>query len=266
MSLKFLACAVFVAVMTTAAAADNWTASKLFGKVQQFEKGQWVTLSRGDIVADGTLVRTQIGRVTLIRGTEVIDLGGDTQVQIFDRATGGKPFTTVKQFDGEVSVKADVEQVQHFAVETPYLAAVVKGTRFTVTSGDTGASVFVHLGHVAVTDGADGTHVTVGAGQSASVAKGPTVSGMVVSGRGDLPQILTALGKPLKANGKGNGQAHDNSDNHGQQVSAAARAGSNGKSDSSSSNGNGNDSDNGNSSSAPGQSDNGKNCHATKTC
>ena len=41
------------------------------------------------------------------------------------------------------SILLDVEKrnVQHFEVETPYLAAVVKGTQFRVTVGPTGSRV-----------------------------------------------------------------------------------------------------------------------------
>ena len=76
------------------------------------------------------------------RRLETLDLGPDTQVQIHDRGTAAKPNTVVQQHFGTVSVEAQVENVQHVAVETPYLAAVVKGTRFTVTSGKTERSAW----------------------------------------------------------------------------------------------------------------------------
>lgn len=45
-----------------------------------------------------------------------------------------------------------MENVQHFAVQTPFLAAVVKGTKFTVVSSKTGAEVAVQRGNVEVED------------------------------------------------------------------------------------------------------------------
>jgi ferric-dicitrate binding protein FerR (iron transport regulator) len=58
----------------------------------------------------------------------------------------------VTEFFGSVSVEAQVENVQHFEVRTALLAAVVKGTTFTVVADKTRASVSVQRGHVAVTD------------------------------------------------------------------------------------------------------------------
>ena len=82
-------------------------------------------------VPDSRAIRTLAsGRVTFTGGNETVDIAPNTQIQIFAKG-GRKPFTTVKQYFGTVSVKAEVQQVQHFAVQTSYLAAVVKGTRFT---------------------------------------------------------------------------------------------------------------------------------------
>jgi hypothetical protein len=90
-------------------------------------------LSRGDIVSDSSVIRTlQSGAVEFVRDRETIDLGPDTQIQIFDRV--GKRYTTVREFFGDVSVEANVENVRHFSVQTPFVAAVVKGTIFSVVS------------------------------------------------------------------------------------------------------------------------------------
>jgi hypothetical protein len=183
---------------TGIARADDWTADKLRGQVLQLIDGNWQPLNRGMVVPDSRSIRTLAnGRVTLSRGNETLDIGPDTQIQIYDKG-GRKPFTTVKQSFGSVSVEAEVRQVRHFAVQTPYLAAVVKGTRFTVTSGKAGASVSVRRGHVAVEDKQDKTHVTLSVGQTASV--GPATGGALeVEGRGKLPMVLDARGRPVGA-------------------------------------------------------------------
>lgn len=183
-------------LFTAVASADDWTADQLRGQVLQLIDNQWQPLLRGGVVPDSRVIRTlAMGRVTFTRGNETVDVGPNTQIQIYDKA-GRKPFTTVKQYFGSVSVEAEVEQVQHFAVETPYLAAVVKGTRFTVTSGKTGASVSVRRGHVLVEDKRDRTHVTLAVGQSASVdGKGGVLE---IAGRGELPIVLDAKGKPVE--------------------------------------------------------------------
>ena len=142
--------AALFASMTVVAVADDWTAVRLRGQVVQLIDKAWQPLHRGDVVPDSRMIRTLgNGRVDFVRGSETVSVSGDTQMQIFDKG-GAKPFTTVKQYFGTVAVEAQVQNVQHFAVETPYLAAVVKGTRFVVTSGKTGAKVSVQRGHVEI--------------------------------------------------------------------------------------------------------------------
>lgn len=156
--------------LSATASADDWLVTKLRGSVLQFEAGDWVPLERGDIVADDRALRTLAsGRVELQRGAEVIALGPNTQAEIHDRR--GARFTTVEQAAGTVTIEAEVRNVRHFAVETPFLAAVVKGTRFEVITGPTGSSVRVTRGLVAVTDIETGESVDVPAGEVAEVAK-----------------------------------------------------------------------------------------------
>ena len=189
---------VAVAAMMLAApsisAADDWTASKLRGQVVQLVDNQWVPLQRGDVVPDTRYVATlATGHVELTRGGETITLEPGSQIRIYDKG-GAKPFTTVKQDFGTVSVEAQVEQVQHFSVQTQYLAAVVKGTRFTVTSGKTGASVSVRRGHVEVDDQHNNTHTTLSVGQTAVVDTFSTAGAIEVAGDGKLPPVLDKKG------------------------------------------------------------------------
>lgn len=189
--------AALVLAAISVAAADDWTAIRLRGQVIQLVNNQWVPLQRGDVVPDTRYVATMAtGHVELARGGEIVSLDPNTQIRIFDKG-GPKPFTTVKQDFGSVAVEAEVQQVQHFAVQTPYLAAVVKGTRFTVTSGRTGSSVAVHRGHVEVDDQHNQTHVTLSVGQSASVDKVATAGTIAVAGGGPLPPVLDKKGKPV---------------------------------------------------------------------
>jgi len=163
------------------AVADDWVAAKLRGRVLERIDGTWHAISRGDVVPDGHAVRT-VGnsRVLLVRGKETIELGPNTLIEINDR--DGELFTTVRQAFGEIKVEADVRNVEHFAVETPHLAAVVKGTIFVVRSGRSGAQVEVERGRVAVEDADDHSTTIVAAGQSASAEEG---SPLEVSGAGE---------------------------------------------------------------------------------
>lgn len=148
--------------------AGDWTATKLRGLVfvnNVAIDNQWVPLKRGDIVSDSRVIRTLAsGRVEFTKENETLDVGGKTQIRILDRA-GNAHFTTIKQDYGKVTVEANVEQVKHFAVDTPFLVAAVKGTIFTVRSGPDGTSVEVIRGLVGVTNKRNGQSVNVPAGR-----------------------------------------------------------------------------------------------------
>jgi hypothetical protein len=166
------------ALVATAASADDWVAAKLRGSVFVYVEGTWEKLARGDIVPDQRQIRTQrSGHVTFERDREIIDIGPNTQISILDRT--GRRYTTVKQYFGTVEVQANVEDVQHFAVQTPYLAAIVKGTNFTVTSDDDSSRVKVNHGRVLVENLASSQQDLLTAGQSAET----TPAGLAVSGQ-----------------------------------------------------------------------------------
>jgi hypothetical protein len=164
-------------LLSGASPADFWTATKLRGGVEQQVDGQWQPLARADVVPDDRGIRTlSDGHVEFQRGQETIDLGPGTQIQIHDRP--GQQYTIVDEAVGTVTVEADVRNVNHFEVDTPFLAAVVKGTIFEVVSGKISASVSVSRGRVAVSDDAH-HHAIVSAGQTASRGSGKDI---VVSG------------------------------------------------------------------------------------
>lgn len=182
-----------LASLITPAIADDWTAQKLRGTVLELVDGAWQKIERGAVVPETHVVRT-LGdaRVMFARGSETVELGPDTQVAFYLRESDR--FTTVQQYFGEVTVEADIENVKHFAVQTPHLAAVVKGTIFTVRSDEKGASVEVKRGAVAVASKQDGSSVTVRAGQQASTSAGGTLE---VGGEGTLPVVVDQSGEPV---------------------------------------------------------------------
>jgi hypothetical protein len=280
---------VIVSISGAAVFADEWKVIRLRGSVLQHVDGEWQKLSRGGMVPDDRVIRTlKTGNVELQRGNETITIGPDTQIQIFDEEST-RPFTTVKQYFGKVTVDAEARKVEHFAVQTPYLAAVVKGTKFVVTSGETGADVAVKRGHVFVEDKATKESTTLNVGQSASVDDGG--QSMMVAGWGiGAPQPVTPAaddpnttpsGKAQNSaakssgngnsgnggnNGNGNGNSGNgaNSGNSGQGNSGNGNSGNGNGSGNAGNNGNGNgnsgnsgNSGNGNGGSGPGNNGNG---------
>ena len=270
--------ALMLASVSTAALAQDWTAERLRGQVLQFEHGDWTALERGDVVPDGRKIRTgSTGRVELVRGQERIALAGNTEVEVRDAV--GQKMTSVLQFHGSVTIEAERRNVQHFSVQTPVLAAVVKGTQFTVTYRNGQARVDVDRGVVQVQDSAHDMVVDVTPGQAAEASQmapvdvsGPgsdrvvyLIEGNVVPAvareavlRGDVAaeDALDAVRNGTIPNANANANARANAGGQGNAVSANARASNNGNGNSGNGSGNGN-SGNGNGSGNSGSGNNG---------
>ena len=160
-----LAATLFVAAP---AFAGDWVVTRLRGTVEQLVGETWVPLKRGDSIEYDRDVRTlSDGHAELQRNLEVLTLDVNTAIRIqHDTETG---FTTVLQDFGRLDVDAEVKRVKHFAVQTAYLAAVVKGTHFIVTTDLDGSTVEVDRGAVAVTSAASERSTTITIGQTATV-------------------------------------------------------------------------------------------------
>ena len=162
--------AVALAFGSTPALAQDWIAERLRGQVEQLEHGNWTALLRGDVVPDGRKIRTGgNGRVDLVRGQESIALGPNTLIAVRDAS--GQKMTSVIQSSGVVTVTAERRNVQHFSVQTPVLAAVVKGTQFTVAHANGTSRVNVDRGVVQVQDNAHDMVVDVTPGQAAEASQ-----------------------------------------------------------------------------------------------
>ncbi len=155
----------------------------MFGDIAHAEQWQvvqtsveiWITtetvqpVSLGSVseLPDGsTLITGEHGRVMLMRGERSMIIGPNSVVMVPPEIMGR---TTVIQRIGEILFDIDKRNVKHFAVETPYLAAVVKGTNFTVLVEPTDAVVSVNKGRVEVKSILTGETVEIGRGQIAAV-------------------------------------------------------------------------------------------------
>ncbi|KRR21109.1 hypothetical protein CQ14_21775 [Bradyrhizobium lablabi] len=191
-----LAGALMLAATSGAFAADggDWTVSKSSGEVWLAGSGvQQVSLKQEDVLKPGDTVRTgRNGRVLLTRGDETILVAPNSEVGV---PTGKKEglSTTIMQKAGTILLDIEKRNVKHFEVETPYLAAVVKGTQFRVTINAGKTSVDVIRGQVEVSDFKTGQIAQVMAGQHATAfATGKT--GLSLGGSGVLAPI--EQGKP----------------------------------------------------------------------
>ncbi len=157
-------------IISGAASAEPWQIAQSSGPVWfGSEQTQLVSLgSTSDIPGGATVVTGDGGRVMLVRGEQTMLIGANAVVTVPDADEGG--ITTILQRSGEVTFDVDRQKVQHFAVETPYLAAVVKGTSFKVSVDGFEAAVAVDRGLVAVSDLITGEQVDTAQGQRASVS------------------------------------------------------------------------------------------------
>ena len=104
------------------------------------------------LLKPGDTIRTgRNGRVLLMRGEETIMIAPNSVVGLPAEKKEGLS-TTIMQQAGSILLEVEKRNVKHFEVETPYLAAVVKGTQFRVTVNAAATSVDVVRGQVEVAD------------------------------------------------------------------------------------------------------------------
>jgi FecR protein len=184
------------AMQVEAEDAAPWRVSKSSGEVWMTTSGvQKASLTDDTLLKPGDSIRTgRSGRVLLIRGEETILISPNSAVALPDKPQDGLSTTIIEQA-GSILIKAEKRNVKHFQVETPYLAAVVKGTQFRVDVGQKGSRVEVLEGKVEVSDFKTGQFALVLPGQSAQVqALGN--HGLSLSGSGKFNPIERGAPRP----------------------------------------------------------------------
>jgi len=185
-----VAAVILVASFSHSLAQENsWRVEKSSGQVWVARpSAQKVSLTKDVELNPGDSIRTGgNGRVLLVRGEERIVISPNSEIGIPTASQDGLP-TTITQKAGSISLEVEKRNVQHFEVETPYLAAVVKGTHFQVSVSRRGANVGVTRGQVQVSDFKTGQNVLVMPGQAASVsAQG--AGGLKLQGAGPFSPI-----------------------------------------------------------------------------
>ena len=193
---RILAIALVIGTASNALAAEegNWSVSKSSGEVWITTAGaQQASLKPEEVLKPGDTIRTgRNGRVLLVRGEETMMVSPNSVIGLPAEKKEGLS-TTIVQQAGSILLEVEKRNVKHFEVETPYLAAVVKGTRFSVTVNATSTSVDVIRGQVEVADFKSGQIAQVMPGQHATAfAHGK--AGLSLSGSGTFSPI--EQGKP----------------------------------------------------------------------
>jgi hypothetical protein len=175
-------------------ADGEWTVRKASGEVWAGAAGlQLVSLGQSQaqetVLKPGDTVTTgRNGRVLLVRGQETILIAPNSVVGIPAEKKDSLA-TTITQQAGSILLEVEKRNVPHFEVETPYLAAVVKGTQFRVSVTATGTRVDVQRGKVEVVDFKTGQIAQVLPGQAAqSFAR--SAQGLSLTGAGTFEPIL----------------------------------------------------------------------------
>jgi hypothetical protein len=193
---RAFATAVALVTASAAFAADEgtWSVSKSSGEVWMSSGDvQQASLKSDDVLKPGETIRTgRNGRVLLVRGEESIMIAPNSVIGLPAEKKEGLS-TTIIQKAGSILLEVEKKNVRHFEVETPYLAAVVKGTQFRVSVSAKGTSVDVIRGQVEVSDFKSGQIAQVMPGQHATVLSHGN-AGLSLGGSGTLQPIEP--GKP----------------------------------------------------------------------
>jgi hypothetical protein len=184
-----MALALGAASNARAAEAEAWSVSKSSGEVWLTTTGaQQVSLGQEEVLKPGDTIRTgRNGRVLLVRGAETILVSPNSVIGLPTEKKDGLS-TTIVQQAGSILLEVEKRNVRHFEVETPYLAAVVKGTQFRVSVNAGSARIDVIRGQVEVADFRSGQIAQVMPGQVATAfAQGKP--GLSLSGSGTFSPI-----------------------------------------------------------------------------
>jgi hypothetical protein len=192
-----------------------WKVTKWSGAVTwTAAAGQTSTVLDGAVVGPGDRLATGAnGRVMMSRGSDTLVMAENSTLQVPSSEVAGST-PTIVQSRGRVSYDVEPRPMQHFIVETPHLAAVVKGTQFIVSSEQAASSVRVTRGLVEVADFRSGEVAPIGANQEAT-ASATGRAGLALSGEGALPLVRQGPVRPGAAAG-GTGRSvvlADNQDN-----------------------------------------------------
>ena len=157
--MKMFKNALFVAALLTSSSAfanpSGWRFSEVSGEVTVTREGRLLVARERAVLNEGDEVRTAAGsRAVLVRGQEYVVVSPRSHIEIAKPQEAGV-VTQIFQYLGNTLFNIEKKSTPHFGVQTPYMAAVVKGTTFNVAVTEQGTSVQVTEGAVEVATGDD---------------------------------------------------------------------------------------------------------------
>ncbi|MDI6834290.1 MAG: FecR domain-containing protein [Rhizobiaceae bacterium] len=170
LSARFFSVLLLLLVSAGAASAAEWVAAKVSQPVQYtLDNKSWTAVTVGTTIPNKALVVTGArGRLVLTRNKESITFQPNSLASITTSGFFVRKTEVAQQY-GSMLFDIETRNKPHTSVQTPFLAAVVKGTKFEVKVDRTKASVGVERGLVEVTGFARGEQTHVSPGQSVTV-------------------------------------------------------------------------------------------------
>ncbi|MBE9552743.1 MAG: FecR domain-containing protein [Proteobacteria bacterium] len=176
--------AVTLAALTAAygakaAEVGSWVVASVEGAVSV--DGQAAGTS-GSAIGPGAVIETGAdGNVVLTRPGDSITVFPNSRMSVPEVAGDGE--SGILQTLGKLLFRMESRESRDFKIKTPYLAAAIKGTTFTVEVDDADAVVEVEEGSVLVTANRSGQSAYVRPGERASVGGDRDDSVRVSEGR-----------------------------------------------------------------------------------
>ena len=170
---------------------DLWKVVEIKGDAQYNQNGSgWKPLNTGTVLKPGSRVKTgKDGRIVISRPGDTVSVSPNSHFGVPAPARKG-PVTHIMQDLGTLLFKIKTRPQNPFNIKTPYLAAIIRGTTFTVSVDDSNAALHVATGAVEV-------H-SVLSGETALVRPGETA--IIDSRTGGRMKLVGANGrKPIKS-------------------------------------------------------------------
>lgn len=171
--IRFLLALLLLSSQPALAQAPAWVVGDVGGAAELHRNGTAQPLRRGLRLQPGDTVSTGAnGRASLARGREFIVVSPRTRLTIPAVAQQQGGMTQIIQHSGSARFSIERRSTPHFGVRTPHLAALVRGTVFTVTVDERGCRVAVSEGRVEVSTHIGGARELVDPGMRATVPMG----------------------------------------------------------------------------------------------
>ncbi|KEO85342.1 hypothetical protein EH30_12495, partial [Erythrobacter sp. JL475] len=184
---SLLPVALLLSSTSAFAQSGPWTVTETRGDVLiRTPNGERVAKRGETLTAGHQVVTGSGGNATIVRGQEFVTVRPNSRITIVPRERERGVIQIIQDF-GSALFNVGKQQNPHFGVDTPYLAAVVKGTTFSITVSEEGASMQVTEGAVEASTVDGGARDLVRPGEVAMIAAGDRFR---LNIEGDVPRQI----------------------------------------------------------------------------